>query len=173
MPFCVASDFDQQPYNIPGIASNNSFVAFEAEYSEKVLKEILGYTLYTAFAAGLLEDPIPAKWTDLKNGKVYTYSGKTYQFTGMKKLLIPYLYEQWWRNIYEGLTTNGITIPKVENGESASPAQKLSSSHNRFCDLVGNECSHMNTLYGFLYANLSTYEDLDFTAPEKINVFGI
>jgi hypothetical protein len=173
MAFCIASDFVKDPYKIPSIAGSNDFVSFESEYTQKVLIEILGYTLWKQFNDGLAEEVVAQKWTDLKNGAVYTYSNKTYQFTGMKKLLTPYLYEQWFRNLYSSLTAAGIPIPKSENADNVSPGQKLISSHNRFCDLVGDECDHINTLYGFLYANLSDYADLDFTAPAKLNVFGL
>lgn len=45
---------------------------FIEKYEEKFLTEVLGYELYKAFKAGLLEDPIPQKWTDLIDGVEYT-----------------------------------------------------------------------------------------------------
>lgn len=45
---------------------------FIEKYETKFLNELLGYELYKAFKAGLLEDPINQKWTDLIEGVEYT-----------------------------------------------------------------------------------------------------
>lgn len=45
---------------------------FIEKYEEKFLNDVLGYDLHKAFKAGMEEDPVPQKWTDLIEGVEYT-----------------------------------------------------------------------------------------------------
>jgi hypothetical protein len=73
--------------NIPnanGTANNNAVPAltdwFIEKYEEKFLKELLGHELYKALKAGMLEDPVPQKWTDLIEGVEYTDTASKIRF---------------------------------------------------------------------------------------------
>lgn len=57
---------------------------FIEKYEEKFLQGVLGYSLYKAFKAGMQEDPVPQKWTDLIEGVEYTdISGKLRFWNGL------------------------------------------------------------------------------------------
>ena len=73
--------------NIPnanGTANNNAVPAlldqFIEKYEVKFLTEVLGYELYKALKAGMLEDPVPQKWTDLVQGVEYTDTASNLRF---------------------------------------------------------------------------------------------
>jgi hypothetical protein len=61
--------------NIPNTsqtAIGSAVDLFIEEYEEKLLNDVLGYTLYKALKAGLQVIPIAQKWTDLIEGVEYT-----------------------------------------------------------------------------------------------------
>lgn len=59
--FVTASDFDLIPYSIPNLDKKaNTFAAYTDEQEAKVLKKLLGVTLYNSFVAGLAA--LPGKW---------------------------------------------------------------------------------------------------------------
>lgn len=60
--------------NIPNTsqaAIGSAVDLFIEQYEEKLLNEVLGYTLYKAFKAGLQVIPVDQKWTDLIEGVEY------------------------------------------------------------------------------------------------------
>ncbi len=61
--------------NIPNTsqaAIGSAVDLFIEQYEEKLLIEVLGYTLYKALKAGIQEVPVAQKWTDLIEGVEYT-----------------------------------------------------------------------------------------------------
>jgi hypothetical protein len=61
--------------NIPNTnqaAIGSAVDLFIEQYEEKLLNEVLGYTLYKALKSGLQEVPVAQKWTDLIEGVEYT-----------------------------------------------------------------------------------------------------
>lgn len=61
--------------NIPNTsqaAIGSAVDLFIEQYEEKLLNEVLGYTLYKALKAGLLIVPVAQKWTDLIEGVEYS-----------------------------------------------------------------------------------------------------
>lgn len=55
----------------PAVSTNN-IQWFINKYEPKLLVDLLGYSTYKAFMAGIQEDPIPAKWLALLYGSEYT-----------------------------------------------------------------------------------------------------
>lgn len=61
--------------NIPNTsqaAIGSAVDLFIEQYEEKLLNDVLGYTLYKALKAGLQDVPVAQKWTDLIEGVEYT-----------------------------------------------------------------------------------------------------
>jgi len=56
---------------------------FIAKYEPELLRRLLGVNLYNAFITGLQESSPDARWTDLLNGKEYTYGGITKRWRGI------------------------------------------------------------------------------------------
>lgn len=57
---------------------------FIEQYEDKLLNEVLGYTLYKALKAGLQDAPVAQKWTDLIEGVEYTdLANKTRKWQGL------------------------------------------------------------------------------------------
>jgi hypothetical protein len=73
--------------NIPNItqaAIGSTVDLFIEEYEDKLLNDVLGYTLNKALKAGLQEVPVAQKWTDLIEGVEYTdVNSKTRYWKGL------------------------------------------------------------------------------------------
>jgi hypothetical protein len=175
------ADFDLPPYNIPNLQKVlNTFESYRDLKEEEVLRFLLGDDIYDAFKAGIVgvdEDDIAQRWKDLRDGASYTYLGKTYRYTGLKKLLIPYFYSEWVNDHWKPFSGIGVITPKGENATVKYPLQNIMNSWNEFCFLAGSSIgtgyNHFHyghhyhyrrsykygTLYGYLRAS-SAYDDL-------------
>jgi hypothetical protein len=103
------------------------------------------------------------KWLKLKNGADYTYEDDTYEWVGMNKMLIPYIYAMWTKDTYDTHTGNGIVVPDTENGGVINPGRRICAAYNKFSDFVGHCYNELNTLYGYLKAN-----DTDFPGVYEV-----
>lgn len=151
--FVVASDFDLLPYNIPNLEGDkmgNTFADYVEEQEEEILKSLLGVTLYESFIEGLEEDYPEDWWIALRDGADYLYKGKTYEWVGMKKMLIPYIYSMWLRDTYDAHTGIGVVQGKAENSKVINPGKRIARAYNKFSHIVGNTCDKKNTLFGYL-----------------------
>jgi hypothetical protein len=121
---------------------------FIEKYEAKFLTEVLGYELYNAFKAGLLEEPIPQKWTDLKNGVEYTdQTGRTRLWPGLitqppadkQSPIANYVYYWYIRNNHSQTAAMGEVKSQNENAVTHSPALKMTRAWNEMsgwvCDL--------------------------------------
>jgi hypothetical protein len=197
--FVSASNFNVVPYKLPGLDIGDALTEFPAYIIQEVedrLVKIIGRTLYDAFIEGCFQaDGVTAKddadieqrWKDLRDGVAYRYNDKPYYWEGMEKLFTPYIYSMWTRDTADSHTKNGITVPVNENSTTISPAMRISRAFNAFSVLVGSECLHEDTLYGFLYNSGDTYLDVvadDYSSiqsymtevfknPGNMNAFGI
>lgn len=195
MSFVATTDFDVLPYNIPNLDTlEDQFTAYVDEQEPKLLKKLLGYQLYSEFIAGLAVTPTPAaKWTDLKNGKEYTYLDVTYKWEGMVAMLRPLIYYKWLSDTYDFHTGGGIAISDPENAEIISPNTRLVRAFNDYAMQAGVNYRYngyldwfqdfeveniygiamRNTLFGFLKVNIADYESLAYTPPVPLNFFDI
>lgn len=175
------SDFTARPYRIPNREESQDFIDFLENYEARVLKDILGYSLYHAFKTALAGGSPADKWVKLRDGAEYTQFNTLYKYEGMKALLVPYLYSMWLKETVEKHTAEGVLINSnsviqgtgTTNTESVSPSRKISSAYNHFSDQVGDWKNQGNTLYGFLTANIADYESWHFTEPGTMNIWNI
>ena len=106
----------------------------------------------------------------------------------------------WTKYTYDAQTSQGVVVGKTENADTVSPAQRIARAMNRYAELCAGDwpdvidwhylvCPELeNSLFGYLYINSTTWNDLvvsipggDFRAylaysfvyPGKTNVFGI
>jgi hypothetical protein len=142
--------------NIPNL--DKDLVGFEANYNTPFQKEILikllGFDLYLAFEAGLLEGTIPAKWTDLKNGSTYILDGINYQNVGCKDLVAYYVYCKWLSANYEQITGIGVINSNSDNATNISPENKMTNAWNKMIKLYNN-------VYEFISENETDYLNLN------------
>lgn len=151
--FTVKADFNLPPYELPNLDGNNTFLAWVDVQEEKILKSLLGKTLYDSFVEGLDTDYPDDVWINLRDGAYYILGGKTYGWVGMKKMLTPYIYSEWIRANFTRFTGVGAVRKKGENVVVVNPRQQIADSWMDFYEVVGNECSEKNTLYGYLSVN--------------------
>jgi len=114
------------------------------------------------------------KWLVLKNGGVYSTSGR---WVGMKKLLIPYIYSYWVGDAYDTNSGIGVVKAKAENATPISPKRRIVRAWNEYVRMVGDTYrwgyNTVNSLYGFVNANSDLYPDFVFTYPKRMNIFGL
>jgi hypothetical protein len=127
---------------------------------------------------------------NLRDGANYLYDGRTYTWRGMKRALVPFIFQQWLSYGYDTVTGNGVVVGNAENASVISPGNRISRAYNEYSRLVGGyEGLYLedNTLYSFLheskeiyldvvapeYASIVTYLDHNFYPPDFKNVMNI
>lgn len=111
------------------------------------------------------------KWLKLKNGADYVIIEKTYEWVGMKKLLIPYIFAMWLRDTFDNNSGIGVVVAKGENSKVINPGNRISRTFNEFSRLAGGCHEMKNTLYGFLKQE-GTLGTFDETFDESFETFG-
>lgn len=113
---------------------------FIDDYEGEFLKLLLGETLYTDFIAGLDEDPIPAKWTALKDKIGVSIAN--------------YIYWFYMRDNNTQTVAMGETKGKSANAGSALPDEKIVRAWNemvKICytvvELINNNPDDYGTYY--------------------------
>ena len=170
--FVISSDFDVPPFSLPNLGSNSSFADFVEEQEEEVLKKLLGIAFYDLLIAGITANT--TKWLLIKNGSGYVYNEVSYEWLGLKKMLIPYIWYMWVKEtLSDSLTGVGIVAPESENGSVINPGVKLAAAYNKFSKLAGGRYCIENSLYGFLYKNATDYVGYSYTPQGTINTFNL
>lgn len=119
------------------------------------------------------------EWLLLKNGSGYDYMDKAYRYSGLKALLIPFIYSRWTEVKDERNSGIGMVRAKGENADVVSSADKVASSWQAFARLVGvtrsdNHFDPIDTLAGFLWVNKDAdYVDWRFKSPGRKNTFNL
>ena len=149
--------------NIPNL--NKDLTSFEANYNTPFQKEILikllGYDLYLAFEAGLIEPTVLQKWIDLRDGSTYVVDGINYQNLGCKDMVAYYVYCKWLSNNYEQITGIGVINTTSDNAINITPENKMTIGWNKMVDLYNN-------VYDFLKENETDYPNLNTSTLNKL-----
>ena len=180
--------------NLPVI--EDALEATITKYEKEILKSLLGQVLYDAFIAGLLEDPIPEKWTDLRDGKDFTqdYNGQTItlHWNGLindekRSLISYYVYCKYWQHRQTLTTDIGEIDPKAENASKWNTIDKIVNcwremrqlygvvpkSYSKYYDTTHIVYNDLPSAYNFLLANSSNYDDWWFEQIPIMNAIGI
>lgn len=127
------------------------------KYESEFFETVLGYKLNKEFQAGLLLDPIPDKWKNLRDGAEYTNRyGTLAQWKGFTdKETSPvsaYIYWHWVRSESKYLVGAGPVEAKTENSKRVNP--------NEFQVRAWNEMVQNNRrLAAFVIDNHEDYGD--------------
>lgn len=141
------------------------------------------------------------RWVRLKWGDSYLYYGRPQKWYGFNRLVVALIYYLWTKYTYDSQTGSGIVVTANENSTTVSPAARLSRAWNAYARLCAGDFPNVvdpnflvwpeleNSLFGYLYLNSATFDDLvvnvpgfntfkaylaySFTFPGKTNVFGI
>lgn len=135
--------------------STNTNLDYSIDQLEKeVLIKLLGIELYTAFAAGLEEETVLQKWTDLKDGKAFDHEDYDYKinFGGVKKMALYYIYSQHILNNLQNtpLGSGHVQSKNIINANN----QRLKNESNRIYNKFRNEFLIAQT---FIRQNISDY----------------
>lgn len=141
------------------------------------------------------------RWVRLKFGDSYLYYGRPQKWYGMKRLVTPLIYSLYSKYTYDNQTGSGVVVTNNENSVTVSPATRIARAWNNYCRLCAGDFPNIvdpnylvwpeleNSLFGYLYLNSETWDDLvvnvsgfgnfkaylaySFNYPGKTNVFGI
>ncbi len=187
--FVTKTDFDVIPWNIPNLSGNNSFLDYVAREEEEILLSLLGKSLYDSFIEGLDTDYPEEKWVNLRDGAPYFYLDKTYNWVGMKKMLIPYIFSMWLRDTFDNNSGIGVVVAKGENSKVINPGRRIARNFNIFSHYAGNCHAMKDTLYGFLsqeglagtfdetfddsFQTFIDYLNFSFKSPGLMNTFNL
>lgn len=167
------TDLENRPYRIPNQTESKDLLNFVRTAEVRIVKELLGITLYNAYVTGLEAATPDQKWVDLRDGAEYTYNSVEYEYAGLKNLLIPRIYSEWLRETRDKFTDVGTVYNTSERSERVSPARRIVECYNEFASKVGGFYEQCNTFYGFVSVNEADYPDWQFSYPERINDFGL
>jgi hypothetical protein len=136
---------------------------FIEQYEPQLLRDVLGYPLYKAFAAGLAAGSPDQRWVDLRDGKEYPdYSGYTQRWDGIlikksptvlkQSMIANFVYWHWMRNQVSISTNIGEVAPASENSIVITPASKMVRAWNQMIDWI---CQ----MHEYLQINETTYPE--------------
>lgn len=135
------------------------------------------------------------RWLKLKIGAAYSYQNYPYKWVGMKDLVKPMIYSLWIRTQQKRFTGTGAVVDSNENSENVSAGDFIVDGWNTYCRVAQGwtrggwgAMSVKDCLYGYLYVNASTFNDLvsgtaysdflgyllrEFCPPHRQNVFDL
>lgn len=141
------------------------------------------------------------RWVRLQYGDMYLYYGRPQRWYGMARLCVRLIYSLWLKYSYDKVTQGGAVMQQNENSVTISPSVRIARAWNEYCRLCAGDFPNVidpnyimwpeleNSLFGYLYMNDSTWDDLtinypafvsfraylaySFNYPGKTNVFGI
>lgn len=108
-------------------SSRSKLLGFISKYEPKFLTELLGQDLYSDLTAGLLEGPIPQKWTDLKNALANDATKES--------PIANYVYYWYLRNASSTTVEVGESMQLTENANRVSSIDKQVRAWNEMVDL--------------------------------------
>lgn len=130
-------------------------------YQKRILLDLLGWDLYLAFEAGLAEDPIPAKWSNLKDGDSSAYevsfNGEDHsiKYEGMSEMLIYLIWFYYMRDLARKMAYSGKVLPKNENSQVVIADDEMVRNHNKGIELYGYDWANLQTQIGFAVKDLN------------------
>jgi hypothetical protein len=183
MTIIDVSDFNDRPYQVPNQSESPEFKDFIEAAETRILKSILGYTLWKEFSDAFdasevaMAPALADKWADLRDGAEYEIGGKTYKYDGLKDLLKPAIYALWmpqgaykWTNV--GMQEN---MPRKDNAgaDLSKGLDMLEFQVQYWNEYAAKVKAEKNGLYGFMVTNETDYTDWEFTIPEYKNRFSL
>jgi hypothetical protein len=162
------------------------------QYQPEVLQDLLGYSLYKAFIAGLSVNTPAQKWVNLRDGAEFSVTigdeTRLLKFDGVKPIIAYYVYLRY-RNDNETYFSGQKQVKsETENSITADYDAALVPVFNSFIRKYGivdryiyslsnnSYYEHTNfspSAYNFLLANITSYNDWVFTQKQFINEYGI
>lgn len=112
------------------------------------------------------------RWARLVYGDMFAYYGRPQKWYGMKRLTVPLIYALWTKFTYDNQTSIGVSTAKKENSVVISPSVRIARAMNKYADLCAGDWPNIldprailwpeleNSLFGYLYLNSATWDDL-------------
>lgn len=118
-------------------AVNTSFDNCLTKYQNEFLRTILGVKMYNELIAGLAENPILEKWSNLKEGCDFTYTDNSeYHLQGLKEALKYYSYVKYQKATATTATIQSNVIKKSDIAIIAEPTLKVVDAINQCIEIL-------------------------------------
>ena len=133
------------------------------QYEYDFLNKLLGPTLYEAFKTGLAETTPADKWTNLRDGKIYSIGSDDFniRFVGVKEMCLYFIFAEHILNDLEN-TPNGSMELMSQNSTNPNRARIESESIKKY----NIACNYYNEAIKFIRENITDYSDF---VPTFIN----
>jgi hypothetical protein len=154
---------------IPNLNKEDNLSALNSAielYQEEVLKDVLGWRLYSLFIA----DPdSEQRFIDIRDGKEFTFDFDGYTITRkydglanakLESLIAYYVYFKYVGNRASHLGGVGANVPSTENANRIDPNYKTVNAWDRFVDLAGEPLiieEYQKPPYLKYYSNFNRY----------------
>jgi len=135
------------------INADKDFLPLVTEAQIFDIAPILGDDFFLEIIAGLEAGTPEAKWTELFEGKTYEYAGKTYQFFGLKALIIYHSFARFLTNDGVQSTPSGFVVKQSQYSEPVD-AKRLSM---KIQQARSGAVAHEQRLLDFLRRNKDAY----------------
>lgn len=155
---------------------------FIDEHEERLLTDLLGYSLYKDYKAGIAAGSPDPKWLAIRDGLEYTNRAgilskwrglKFTDGTAKKSLIANYIYWHWMDNEQTITTGTGEKKAKNQNADHATPAYKMVSAWNQMVfwnwELIEFLLSKQSDYPSFV----DQYSRIPISLLKKQNVLGI
>jgi hypothetical protein len=133
---------------------------FIEKYEPLVLTHVLGYELYAELKAGTVSKPYATKWSELLNGKDYTYNSKARHWRGIvdqsidglpQSFLANYVYYYYMKFNFTQTAAMGEVTSKNENSIPANPGLKMVRAWNEGAVWIAQLQHFLNASYSDTY----------------------
>lgn len=144
-----------------GISSNinaeKDFLPLVTEAQIFDVAPILGDSFFLDIITGLGNSPVDEKWTELFEGKTYVYNTKTYQFFGLKAVIIYHAFARFLSNDGVQSTPSGF-VTKQSQYSDPIDAKRLSM---KIQQARSGAQAHEQRMVDFLRRNKETYPEFN------------
>ena len=174
------TDFNDRPYKVPNQEESRDFISFIEEKEEELGIMILGQELWDEFTEALASSgPLDTIWEELRDGGLYDYQNKQYNYAGWVDMVRPGIFAEWLPQTTWKLTNVGY----IENStpDKATLVDNQYDFHvhhwNKFVSKVGYSYPYgyncKNSFYGFMTAHADDYPTWDFRCPRYKNRYDL
>lgn len=125
---------------------------FIEKYEPEILRKLLGKDFYRAFVNGLQAPTPEQRWIDLRNGVEDEWMGFTNDLK--QSIIANYVYYWYTRDQASQTVGMGESLPKAENAERFSFANKQVRAWNEMVDWI-------HELYHFLREHQAEYPEFE------------
>jgi hypothetical protein len=164
--------FQQGELKLP-IDAINDIQYYIDEHEKKILKDLLGYSLYKEFIDALAGTPAQ-KWIDLRDGTTYIDdNADTQEYEGIFLIIANYTYFNIVADKQSYVTGSGVKFGMTDNSESIHPRYKQKFAWNDMVDRIQFMDGFINASNDIDSTTYLNFDDSNTDVRSEVNVLNI